>query len=399
MRIYLVGGAVRDRLLGLPVRERDWVVVGATPAVMQAAGYRPVGRDFPVFLHPQTNEEYALARTERKTAPGHQGFAFHADPDVSLEADLERRDLTVNAIAEDDAGHLIDPFDGARDLDARILRHVSSAFVEDPLRVLRVARFAARFHQLGFRVAPETLALMQRIAQSGELASLSPERVWKECERALATASPLVFFQVLAAVGALQPLLPLLAEVRPGPETTPPHPAWKVLQLDMPAPAAGTRLVALVALAARDQRDPPGAGRPAREPAAGERAASCCDALRVPRHLRACAAGLAEHLAVLGNPFAWSADDVLTAVEAAGLLRQGGRLADWVAAEDLMLQALDVSATARAATTELLQQLPDQLQVDTSPLREQGYSGPALGQAIRQQRLQRLQALLQQEAP
>lgn len=208
MNTYLVGGAIRDRLLGLPVRERDWVVVGATPDAMRARGFRPVGKDFPVFLHPESGEEYALARTERKTAPGHTGFLFHADPTVTLEQDLLRRDLTVNAIAETAEGVLIDPWGGQRDLEARVLRHVSPAFVEDPLRVLRVARFAAALRPLGFRVAPETLALMTTIAARGELAELSAERVWRETERALGSASPRTYVEVLRACGALAALLP-----------------------------------------------------------------------------------------------------------------------------------------------------------------------------------------------
>ena len=208
MNTYLVGGAIRDRLLGLPVRERDWVVVGATPEAMRAQGFRPVGRDFPVFLHPESGEEYALARTERKTAPGHTGFLFHAAPSVTLEEDLLRRDLTINAIAETAEGVLIDPCGGLRDLDARVLRHVSPAFVEDPLRVLRVARFAAALQPLGFRVAPETLALMTAIAARGELAELSAERVWRETQRALASPSPRTYVEVLRACGALAVLLP-----------------------------------------------------------------------------------------------------------------------------------------------------------------------------------------------
>ncbi|MGD9982657.1 MAG: multifunctional CCA addition/repair protein [Porticoccaceae bacterium] len=208
MNTYLVGGAIRDRLLGLPVRERDWVVVGATPEAMRARGFRPVGRDFPVFLHPDTGEEYALARTERKTAPGHTGFMFHAEPGVTLEQDLQRRDLTINAIAESTEGLLIDPCGGLRDLENRVLRHVSDAFVEDPLRVLRVARFAASLHPLGFRVAPETLTLMTTIAASGELEHLSAERIWRETERALGSPSPRTYIEVLRACGALRVLLP-----------------------------------------------------------------------------------------------------------------------------------------------------------------------------------------------
>ena len=208
MQIYKVGGAVRDRLLGRPISEIDWVVVGASAEQMLELGYRPVGADFPVFLHPKTGEEYALARTERKSGRGYGGFTFFASPDVTLEEDLIRRDLTVNAMAEDDHGTLIDPYGGQRDLEARVLRHVSPAFAEDPLRVLRVARFAARYAPLGFSVAPETLALMRQLSESGELSALTPERSWKEISRALMEPRPDVFIQVLRDCGALHVLLP-----------------------------------------------------------------------------------------------------------------------------------------------------------------------------------------------
>ncbi|TNF16074.1 MAG: multifunctional CCA addition/repair protein, partial [Pseudomonadales bacterium] len=208
MQIYKVGGAVRDRLLGRPVTDIDRVVVGADAEQMLALGYRPVGEDFPVFLHPQSGEEYALARTERKSGRGYGGFTFHASPDVTLEEDLIRRDLTINAMAEDDQGTLFDPYGGQRDLAARVLRHVSPAFAEDPLRVLRVARFAARYAPLGFSVAEETLALMRQLAESGELAHLTAERSWKEISRALMEPRPDVFVQVLRDCGALAALLP-----------------------------------------------------------------------------------------------------------------------------------------------------------------------------------------------
>lgn len=203
MQVYLVGGAVRDRLLGRPVTEKDWVVVGARPEDLLGQGYRTVGRDFPVFLHPETQEEYALARTERKSGSGHTGFICDFSPDISLEDDLLRRDLTVNAMAQDADGQLIDPYGGQRDLDARLLRHVSPAFREDPLRVFRIARFAARYAPLGFSVAAETMALMQEMSASGELKSLTPERVWKETERALGEDSPEVYIAVLRECGAL----------------------------------------------------------------------------------------------------------------------------------------------------------------------------------------------------
>jgi tRNA nucleotidyltransferase (CCA-adding enzyme) len=208
MKIYLVGGAVRDSLLNLPVTEHDWVVVGATPEYMLAEGYQQVGKDFPVFLHPVTHDEYALARTERKSGSGYNGFTCYAAPDVTLEQDLMRRDLTINAIAKSAEGELFDPYHGQRDIENRLLRHVSDAFGEDPLRVLRVARFAARFAHLGFSVAPETQQLMQQMANSGELEALTAERVWKETEKALQTQDPQVFFQVLRDCGALKVLFP-----------------------------------------------------------------------------------------------------------------------------------------------------------------------------------------------
>jgi tRNA nucleotidyltransferase (CCA-adding enzyme) len=224
MDIYLVGGAVRDRLLGRPHVERDFVVVGAAPEQLLALGYRPVGKDFPVFLHPDTGEQYALARTERKTGPGYYGFATRFSPDVTLEEDLARRDLTINAMALTDAEQLIDPHGGQRDLEARLLRHVSPAFVEDPLRVLRVARFAARFAPLGFTVAPETLELMRAIAASGELAALVPERVWTETERALGEDRPVEYFEVLRACGALDALFPEIAALYGVPQPEKWHP-------------------------------------------------------------------------------------------------------------------------------------------------------------------------------
>lgn len=208
MKIYLVGGAVRDGLLKLPVKDKDWVVVGATPQQMLDEGYEQVGKDFPVFLHPQSHEEYALARTERKSGQGYTGFTCYSAPDVTLEQDLLRRDLTINAIAQDENGELIDPYNGLADIKRRLLRHVSPAFNEDPLRVLRVARFAARYAHLNFQIAPETLALMRSMTDNGEIAHLTAERVWKETENALTSRNPQVFFAVLRECGALKVLFP-----------------------------------------------------------------------------------------------------------------------------------------------------------------------------------------------
>jgi tRNA nucleotidyltransferase (CCA-adding enzyme) len=224
MKTYLVGGAVRDMLLGRPVRERDWVVVGETPESMAARGFRAVGKDFPVFLHPDTQEEYALARTERKTAPGYRGFVVHAEPDVTLEQDLLRRDLTINAIAMDEAGRLIDPYGGARDLNDRILRHVSAAFGEDPVRILRAARFAARFAPLGFRVADDTYALMRRMVEAGEVDALVPERVFAELAKALVESEPGAFFDVLRRCGALVRLFPEIDRLFGVPQPPEHHP-------------------------------------------------------------------------------------------------------------------------------------------------------------------------------
>ena len=208
MQVYLVGGAVRDALLGLPVKERDWVVVGGTRDELLRQKFREVGRDFPVFLHPESHEEYALARLERKVSPGYRGFAVEFGPEVTLEEDLARRDLTINAMAQSSDGSLLDPYGGRHDLEARLLRHVSPAFVEDPVRILRVARFAARFAPLGFRVAPETTALMRSMVERGEAAALIPERVWQETEKALRESAASVFFQVLRECAALQAIYP-----------------------------------------------------------------------------------------------------------------------------------------------------------------------------------------------
>jgi tRNA nucleotidyltransferase (CCA-adding enzyme) len=222
MQIYCVGGAVRDELLNLPIKDRDYVVVGATLQAMLDAGYKPVGKDFPVFLHPQTHEEYALARTERKTAKGYKGFSVYAAPDVTLEQDLSRRDFTMNAIAKDAMGQLIDPYHGQLDIQAKVLRHVSDAFVEDPVRILRAARFSARFTD--FNVAPETLVLMRQMVESGEVDALVPERVWQELAKGLMEAQPSRMFEVLRACGALHRILPELNRLWGVPQPPQHHP-------------------------------------------------------------------------------------------------------------------------------------------------------------------------------
>lgn len=256
MKTYLVGGAVRDALLGLPAGDRDWVVVGATQAQLEAQGYKAVGRDFPVFLHPQTGEEHALARTERKRGRGYRGFVVDADPSVTLEEDLQRRDFTVNAIARDEAsGALVDPCGGARDIEQRVLRHVGPAFVEDPLRVLRAARLMARLAPLGFSVAPETMALMRQIAAGGELAALVPERVWQELRKALAAPRPSAFLRTLHEAGALGMVLPEIEALYGVPQRAEFHPEvdtgrHQELVSDMAAAIApGDALIGFAALA------------------------------------------------------------------------------------------------------------------------------------------------------
>jgi tRNA nucleotidyltransferase (CCA-adding enzyme) len=243
MRTYAVGGCVRDQLLGVPVADRDWVVVGATPEEMIAAGFRPVGKDFPVFLHPQTHEEYALARAERKTAPGYHGFVFHAAPDVTLEQALARRDLTINAMALDEAGRLVDPFGGRADLQAKVLRHVGPAFAEDPVRILRVARFLARYEPLGFSIAPETLARMRAMVAAGEADALVPERTWQETAKALAEPAPQAWLRALRECGALARIFPELDALYGVPQPEKWHPEIDTglhMELVMQAAAALT---------------------------------------------------------------------------------------------------------------------------------------------------------------
>ena len=295
MKIYTVGGAVRDELLGLPVADRDYVVIGATPQHMAALGYKAVGRDFPVFLHPQTHEEYALARTERKTARGYHGFAFHAAPEVTLEQDLARRDLTINAMAKDEHGALIDPFNGAADLRGRVLRHVSPAFAEDPVRILRLARFAARFARLGFTVADETLTLMRHMVRDGEVDTLVAERVWQELSRGLMEAKPSRMFDTLRACGALARVLPEVDALYGVPQRADHHPevdtgVHVMMVVDY---AAGCDYALEVRFAALTHDLGKGVTPPAEWPRhiahearSVERVAALCERLRVPAACR-----------------------------------------------------------------------------------------------------------------
>jgi tRNA nucleotidyltransferase (CCA-adding enzyme) len=325
MKIYMVGGAVRDALLGLGVKDRDYVVVGATPQQMQALGYRPVGKDFPVFLHPDTRAEHALARTERKTAPGYRGFVFHAAPDVTLEQDLVRRDLTINAIAQAEDGTLVDPFGGLRDIERRVFRHVSSAFGEDPVRILRVARFAARF--VDFTVAPETMALMRRMVESGEVDALVPERVWQELARGLMEAQPARMLAVLRECGALQRILPELDALWCG--ASPQDGLSRMLRAIDGAAARGLDLAVRFACLMHDPQSPQAA--PGDDCGVGL-IAQACQRLRVPNECRDLAIMAArEQRNLLGMP---GADAAVTLFERCDAFRKPQRF-------EQLLQACD----------------------------------------------------------
>ncbi|MEO8599495.1 MAG: multifunctional CCA addition/repair protein [bacterium] len=338
MKIYIVGGAVRDALLGLPVRDRDYVVVGTTPQQMLQRGFLQVGKDFPVFLHPKTHEEYALARSERKTAPGYKGFLFHAAPDVTLEQDLVRRDLTINAIARAEDGSLIDPFGGQRDIAARVFRHVSPAFAEDPVRILRLARFAARFalppHD--FAVAPETNVLMRQMVAAGEVDALVPERVWQELARGLTEEKPSRMFDVLRDCGALARLLPELDSVWETP--SPHHPDTKT----------GLNTMLLIDVAARQNLTLPirlalllhdlDAGTDMISPVA-----AVCERLRVPHDCRDLAIMTAREYVNLNSTPQLNADATVSLLERCDALRKPQRFAD-------LLQTLACSLAGREAS-------------------------------------------------
>ncbi len=398
MRAYLVGGAVRDKWLGRPVADRDFVVTGATPEEMRARGFRPVGRDFPVFLHPESGEEYALARTERKSGRGYHGFVFHTGADVTLEQDLARRDLTINAMAEDEAGRLVDPYGGRGDLDARVLRHVSPAFVEDPVRILRVARFAARFAPLGFAVAPETRTLMQAMVADGEVDHLVPERVWAETRRALAEAKPSAFLATLRDCGALAVLMPEVEALYGVPQSPEHHPevdcgvhVERVLdQAALIAP--GDDLVGYCALThdlgkALTPRDElprhiahehrglaPVAALSARLKVPSEHAdlaALAClfhlDAHRAPELRPGTMLELIEAFDALRRPDRWR---VFLAVCAADKRGRPGHEHDAYPPAALLVAARDVAA-----------------RIDARPFVERGLAGPAIGDAMRKARI------------
>ena len=403
MQSYLVGGAVRDRLLGIEGGDRDHVVVGESVESMLAAGFKQVGRDFPVFLHPQTAEEYALARTERKSARGHTGFVVHADPSVTLEQDLARRDFTINAIAQSEEGDLIDPFSGVRDIDARVLRHVGPAFVEDPLRVLRAARFMARLAPLGFRIADETMALMRRMVEGGELDALTPERVWQELVRGLAARQPSAFLRTLRDAGALAVVLPEADALYGVPQRAEYHPEVDTgvhveLVCDMAATLApGDAVIGFAALT----HDLGKALTPAQElprhlmhehrGLAPLRA--LCDRLRVPsEHRQLAEMACREHLNVhrLLELKDSTVHDLLVRCDA---FRKPARIAQLaVACEADKRGRAGLQDQAYPQAAELVRLHAAALAVRSDAIGAEGLQGPAFGAALRKARIAAIRA-------
>ena len=398
MKIYLVGGAVRDRLLGLTVRDRDYVVVGATPDALLRLGYQPVGKDFPVFLHPQTREEYALARSERKTGNGYHGFSFDIDPSVTLEDDLRRRDLTINAIAQDEHGTLIDPFGGAADLRAQVLRHVSPAFAEDPVRVLRVARFAARFASRGFRIADETVSMMRAMVASGEIDHLVPERVWAETAKALAEPTPSAFVRSLRECGALGRIMPEVDALYGVPQRAEFHPEIDTgvhleMVLDMAARLApGDALIGWCALThdlgkARTPTDVLPSHR-GHEHAGVEPLRALAARLRVPTEYAALAELVCRLHLLAHTAFELRASTILQLFEKLDAFRKPERLPQF-----LIVCAADKRGRLGMADNDYPQAryLTDlfhaALQPKAQPLLDAGLQGPQLGAALRKARL------------
>ncbi len=406
MQSYLVGGAVRDQLLELPVKDRDWVVVGATPAQMLAQGFQQVGSDFPVFLHPESKEEYALARIERKAGKGYKGFVCDASADVSLEDDLLRRDLTINAIAQDAHGNYIDPYGGLADIEARILRHVSDAFVEDPLRVLRVARFAARYASLGFQVAPETMALMRSMADSGELDTLVAERVWQELHKALCSARPDIFISTLREAGALKTVLPEVDALFGVPQTEQYHPevdtGVHLLMVLQQAAALDLSPAARYACLLHDlgKGTTPKSEWPrhiGHERRSARLADSVSKRLKVPADF--------ARLAALVGEWHLHSHRALE-LNAKSLLRLFQRLDCFRRPEWLKEFVLACKADARGRkgfeqrdypqADYLMSALQSCARVEVADLQKQGLTGLALGEAISAERLKRLQQFIQQ---
>jgi len=398
MDIYLVGGAVRDRLLGIEPGDNDYVVVGETPESMLAAGFRPVGRDFPVFLHPETNEEYALARTERKSGRGHRGFVVDSDRSVTLEEDLGRRDFTVNAIARDAGGNLVDPFGGARDVQARVLRHVGPAFAEDPLRVLRAARFMARFAALGFEVAPETMALMREMSAAGELAELVPERVWQELSKALASKRPSAFLRTLHDCGALGAVLPEVEALYGVPQRAEYHPEIDTgvhveLVCDMAAALApGDAVVGFAALTHDLGKALTPAGELPRHVMHEQRGLApvraLCERLKVPAaHRELAVMACREHLNVhrLHELRDATVHDLLARCDA---FRKPDRIAQLaIVCEADKRGRAGLQDEPYPQRGELLRLHAAALAVRGADIAREGLDGPALGEALREARI------------
>jgi len=407
MRTYLVGGAVRDRLLGRPVGDRDWVVVGATPQDMLNAGFRPVGKDFPVFLHPGTGEEHALARTERKSGHGYHGFTFHTSPDVTLEDDLVRRDLTVNAMAEDADGTLIDPWGGQRDLAARVLRHVSPAFAEDPVRILRLARFAARFHD--FSVAPETAQLMRDMVDAGEVDHLVAERVWQELARGLMEDRPSRMFEVLRDCGALARLLPEVDRLWGVPQRAEYHPevdtgVHLMMVLDMSARLQASLPVRYACLGhdlGKGTTPPDVLPRHiGHEGRSAQLLRKVNERLRVPSECRELADVVAREHGNIHRSGEFGPEAVFRLLERCDAIRKPQRFHDALLACECDARGrLGFADTVYAPGPRLREALDCVMAVDTAATSAaalaQGLTGPAIGQRIAQARLQALSLRLQ----
>ena len=411
MKVYRVGGCVRDRLLGLPVSDIDWVVTGATAKQMQDAGYKVIGKDFPVFLHPQSKQEYALARTERKTAPGYRGFEISADPATTIEQDLLRRDLTINAMAEDEQGNLVDPYGGQKDIEDRILRHVSDAFVEDPLRVLRVARFAARFHNLGFTIAGDTRDLIRQIGESGELDALVPERVWSELSRALDETDPAVFFTSLRDCGVLVRLFPEIDALFGVPQNANYHPEIDTgvhVMMALQASAAlghdnETRFAVLMHDLGKAITPvsvlPSHHGHEARGKKPVE---TFCKRWRVPRAHTELALITTEFHLLAHRALELKPSTLLKLFTRADSLRKPLRFQKMLDACRADIRGREGSEDDPYRQADFLLDLADKLRhLDVTAIQQQGLSGKAMGQAIEAERLRLIEhekALLQPQS-
>ncbi len=408
MKIFQVGGSIRDELLGLPVKDRDWVVVGATPEEMRAAGYRQVGADFPVFLHPDSHEEYALARTERKTGPGYTGFAFHAAPDVSLEDDLRRRDLTINAMARDADGRLIDPWGGKADLEARLLRHVSPAFTEDPVRILRVARFAARFAPQGFTIADETLVLMREMVDNGEVDALVAERVWTETARALGEAAPAVFFEVLRKCGALARIFPEIDRLFGVPQPAEHHPEidtgiHTLMVLTQAARLSDDTRVRFAALVHDlGKGTTPKAEWPkhiGHEERGVPLVRELCARLRTPRDYRELAVHVTRYHLHYHRAGELRPDTFLKVLDALDAFRRPERFRQWLLACEADSRGRPGYEDREPVNTRIWQHAFDAaMAIDASMLVEQGLEGQAIGEELRRRRMAAIKEVARSEA-